>query len=99
MIEILFLDDDNDFRHLMEIWLTGLHFSVVAFERGSEAVIEIVSRARDKKKLPDVAILDCSLQRFDGFTVAKLIRIIESTVPGDSGMKIAFLTGYTEFVE
>jgi two-component system phosphate regulon response regulator OmpR len=71
---ILIIDDDAKLRSLLQEYLAGYDFHVLALEDGTEAVSTI------REESPDMVILDIMLPKKDGLEVLKEIRA-EHQVP------------------
>lgn len=65
---ILFVDDDKDWRHLIESGLTDAGFDVVTAPDASEALAKIEGTP------PDLAILDLNLAGEDGLMLMQFLR-------------------------
>ena len=76
------VDDDDDFRFLLSLWLS-LHYDFESFNSG-EALLSRLGRLK-----PDLVVLDFGLPRMTGVEVARLIRRSE----GFFSLPILFLTG------
>jgi CheY-like chemotaxis protein len=68
---ILIVEDYNDARELISIWLTSNGYRVLEARDGAEAV-EVARR-----ECPDLVIMDMSLPMLDGLTATQTIRQIE----------------------
>ncbi len=68
---VLVVEDYDDARELISLWLTGSGYRVVEARDGAEAV-EVARR-----ECPDIVIMDMSLPTLDGLTATQTIRRIE----------------------
>lgn len=71
--KVLVVDDEADFRQLIEYNLTRQDFEIFTAANGLEALNEA------RRVLPDVILLDLMLPDLDGFTVQQLLRSQPST--------------------
>lgn len=69
MDKILIVEDDEDIRNILKIYLKGEHFEIWEAENGKEA-FEIL-----KHKEPDLVVLDLMLPDINGLNICKNIRI------------------------
>jgi DNA-binding response OmpR family regulator len=94
---VLVVDDDETILAMM-----GHAFAMCPFDAEFAAMgLEAMSLFFDNLKAGryfDAFILDCALPHFDGFTMAKIIRLSELTGICPRS-KIAFFTAYTQTVE
>lgn len=95
--QILVLDDEPDVLEMLPA-LLGDDFAVTTFDRGLDALIAILERMRAGHSF-DLLILDCALPHFDGFTIAKIVRMAEATGIVDCPCKIAAFTAYQDTVD
>ena len=70
-LTILVVEDYDDARELISLWLTGSGYRVLEARDGAEAV-EVARR-----DCPDLVIMDISLPTLDGLTATQTIRQIE----------------------
>lgn len=70
---VLLVDDEADFRELLEYNLARQDFEVFTAANGMEAL----NQAR--QLLPDVILLDLMLPDLDGFSVCELLHVQSST--------------------
>jgi DNA-binding response OmpR family regulator len=68
-MDILIVDDDLDFIHLTERWLTRAGHSVRHVVSGRTALEALAA-----DPLPDLVLLDVMLPRIDGFALLKQLR-------------------------
>ncbi|HEX8686632.1 MAG TPA: response regulator [Pyrinomonadaceae bacterium] len=68
---VLVVEDYDDARELMSIWLKGSGYRVVEARDGEEAV------EAARRECPDVVIMDMSLPTLDGLSATAAIRRIE----------------------
>jgi DNA-binding response OmpR family regulator len=97
MKRILILEDNLETLALLEMNLNE-RFQVEGFSKGTAALAKIFIAYRDGWQF-DALILDCALPYFDGFTIARIVRIAEKTGITKTPMKIAFFTAYPQTVE
>lgn len=72
---LLVVDDDEDARETLAALLEARGASVIAFERGREALDHLRSRSRDE--WPDLMICDIGLPEEDGYTLLRRVRALE----------------------
>jgi two-component system cell cycle response regulator DivK len=99
---ILVVDDFDDTRLLLRIWLERRGFRVVEAENGLEAVNRATSET------PDLIIMDMEMPRLDGLSATRRIREVPSLskVPivavsaygADQFREVALATGCDEYV-
>jgi len=99
---ILVVDDFDDNRLLLRIWLERRGFRVVEAENGLEAVNRATSET------PDLIIMDMEMPRLDGLSATRRIREVPSLskVPivavsaygADQFRELALATGCDEYV-
>jgi DNA-binding response OmpR family regulator len=95
----LLLEDDPDLLKMVATHLAGAGLDVYPCESGLCAVIAYL-QAIDRGEPFKALVLDCALPYFDGFTVANIVRVTESTgVIGGHRARIAFFTAYPWTVE
>ena len=70
-LTILVVEDYDDARELISLWLTSGGYRVLEAKDGAEAV-EVARR-----ECPDLVIMDMSLPMLDGLTATQTIRQIE----------------------
>ena len=70
-LTILVVEDYDDARELISMWLTVSGYRVIEAKDGAEA-IEVARR-----ECPDLVIMDMSLPMLDGLTATQTIRQIE----------------------
>lgn len=75
---ILIVDDSTDIREMLKARFESEGYEVAACERGLDALITALQAIKDGKCF-DAYILDCAMPHVDGFTIAQMIRQIEST--------------------
>jgi DNA-binding response OmpR family regulator len=97
MKRILVLEDDRDTLSLLEKSLAE-KFEVEAFTKGTAALARILIGYRDGWQF-DALVLDCALPHFDGFTIARIVRMVEATGITNTPIRIAFFTAYPQTVE
>jgi two-component system, cell cycle response regulator DivK len=68
---VLVVEDYDDARELMSIWLEGSGYRVVEARDGAEAV------EAARRECPDLVIMDMSLPTLDGLSATAAIRRIE----------------------
>ena len=74
-IRILLVDDEPDFAQSMSFWFKSKGFSVSLASNGEEALRVI------KSNPPDIVFLDIIMPNIDGYTVLKLVREFNRTLP------------------
>jgi len=99
---ILVVDDFDDNRLLLRIWLERRGFRVVEAENGLEAIKLATS------EIPDLIIMDMEMPRLDGLSATRRIREVPSLskVPivavsaygADQFRELALATGCDEYV-
>ena len=99
---ILVVDDFDDNRLLLRIWLERRGFRVVEAENGLEAINRATSET------PDLIIMDMEMPRLDGLSATRRIREVPSLskVPivavsaygADQFRELALATGCDEYV-
>jgi CheY-like chemotaxis protein len=99
---ILVVDDFDDNRLLLRIWLERRGFRVVEAENGLEAI------KRATSETPDLIIMDMEMPRLDGLSATRRIREVPSLskVPivavsaygADQFRELALATGCDEYV-
>ncbi|HJX93892.1 MAG TPA: response regulator [Pyrinomonadaceae bacterium] len=99
---ILVVDDFDDTRLLLRIWLERRGFRVVEAENGLEAI------RRATSETPDLIIMDMEMPRLDGLSATRRIREVPSLskIPivavsaygADQFRELALATGCDEYV-
>ena len=99
---ILVVDDFDDNRLLLRIWLERRGFRVVEAENGLEAIRSATSET------PDLIIMDMEMPRLDGLSATRRIREVPSLskIPivavsaygADQFRELALATGCDEYV-
>ena len=74
-IRVLFVDDEPDFTQTMSYWFKTKGYSVSCCYNGEEALRMI------KSNPPDIVFLDILMPNMDGYTVLKLVREFNRTLP------------------
>lgn len=97
MKRVLVLEDDVDTLSLLQKSLGG-QFEVEAFTKGAAALARIFIGYRDGWQF-DALVLDCALPLFDGFTIARIVRMAEATGITNTPVRLAFFTAYPQTVE
>lgn len=95
--KILILDDEPDVLGQLAIALRDAPFDVVFSASGLDTLITIFEAYAEGNPF-DALVLDLSLPRFDGFTIARIVRIAEVTGIS-SRAKIAYFSGHMKTVE
>ncbi|WP_291578219.1 response regulator transcription factor [Clostridium sp. UBA6640] len=67
MEKILIVEDDEDIRNILKLYLEGQSYEILKAENGAEAMKQLV-------KQPDLVILDLMLPDIDGLSICKSIR-------------------------
>lgn len=74
-IQILVVDDEEDFRNLMTFWLQSKGYSVITSSDG-KAAVDLV-----REKAPDIIFMDLRMPVMDGLEAIKNIREFNKEVP------------------
>jgi CheY-like chemotaxis protein len=74
-INVLLVDDEPDFIEPMAFWFKSKGCRVNSVNSGEEALRMIRNRP------PDIVFLDILMPNMDGYTVIKLVREFNSTIP------------------
>ena len=74
-INILLVDDQEDFRQLMMFWLKSKGYSVIAAANGEDAIRLV------KEETPDILFLDLNMPGMDGVETLKKIRTFNKDLP------------------
>jgi DNA-binding response OmpR family regulator len=96
-LKILILDDDAETLALLATRLADEPYSFEFVGSGCAAVSAIFE-AYDLGDPFDAMILDCALPRLDGFTIARIVRLAETTEVAPRA-RIGFFTAFTQTVE
>lgn len=67
--KILVVEDNDDARELLKMWLEIVGYDVVEAQNGAEA---IVSLRRDE--IPHLVLMDMSMPQMDGYNATRIIR-------------------------
>ena len=73
--KILFVEDEEDLTLIVADTLRGQAYDVITAVDGIEGLEKFMSEA------PDIVVADVMIPKMDGFTMAKEIRKLSSTVP------------------
>ena len=73
--KVLLVDDEADFRQLLQYWLTSKGDSVITADNGEAAV------TLTREQSPDIILLDLNMPVADGATALKKIREFNKDVP------------------
>jgi CheY-like chemotaxis protein len=95
---LLIVDDDPDILRMLVVKFERLGYLVSAFDRGVDASIAALEGFRAGTCF-DAYILDCALPHFDGFTIARMIRLAEKTEVTSCRARIVVYTAYARTVE
>lgn len=71
--KILIIDDEDDFRGLLETRLVSEGYQVVSAVDGGEGF------EKAKQELPDLILLDVMMPKVDGYTALKMLKDEEKT--------------------
>ena len=74
-MEVLLVDDEEDFWQLMQFWLESKGYSATVASNGQEALDAIA------KKKPDIVFLDIRMPVMDGVEALKRIRETDKKLP------------------
>ena len=74
-LRVLLVDDEDDFRQLMEFWLESRGYQAIPAQNGMEALSMI------GEKTPDIVLLDIRMPVLDGIETLKRIRKNDKTLP------------------
>ena len=74
-IEVLVVDDEPDFRKLMNFWLESKGYSVVVASSGKNAIQQI------REKAPDIIFMDLRMPVMDGSETIGRIRKFNKDIP------------------
>ncbi|MFC1658868.1 response regulator [Candidatus Omnitrophota bacterium] len=74
-VNILIVDDEPDFAESMCFWFKAKEYVVNVIHNGEEALRVI------RKTPPDIVFLDIIMPNMDGYTVLKLVREFNRTLP------------------
>jgi len=74
-ISVLVVDDENDFRQVMTVWLESKGYSVITASDGKNAI----QMGKDKK--PDIIFMDLRMPVMDGTEAIKKIRSFDKDTP------------------
>ncbi|MBU0548904.1 MAG: response regulator [Candidatus Omnitrophica bacterium] len=83
-IRILLVDDESDFTQAMALWFKSRGYSVSVVYDGESALRSI------KKEPPGIVFLDIIMPHMNGYTVMKLIREFNKTLP------VVFMSAHEE---
>ena len=72
---VLVVDDEDDFRHLMNFWLKSEGYDVLVENSGKGAIAAV------KEKNPDIALIDIRMPHMDGVETIKEIRAFDQEIP------------------
>ncbi len=96
--KILLLEDTDDIREPLKTLFEREGYEVMAYGSGIDAVLAFLGDMKEGRCF-DVLLFDCALPSFDGFTVAQMIRLAESTQTTCHKARLIFFTGKTRTVE
>lgn len=77
MIHLLVVDDDEDTKELLCQSLSK-EYDVTACHRGLDALLSILSHIKAGNPF-QFLLLDCAMPHLDGFTLARIVRLVEET--------------------
>jgi DNA-binding response OmpR family regulator len=95
--KILLLDDDESTAGLLALAFARMPYEARVVTSGLDALIAIFEAYRTGEPF-NALVLDCALPHFDGFTIARIVRLAEKTDVSRRA-RIAFFTGYDKDVE
>jgi two-component system sensor histidine kinase EvgS len=95
--KILILDDEESTLELLQFGFREFPYEAVFCSSGLDAAIAIFEAYKAEKPF-DALILDCALPRLDGFTLAKIVRLVESIGLGRRS-KIGYFTAHSKTVD
>ncbi len=81
---VLLVDDEKDFRDVLEIKIKASGFNVVTASNGEEAV------ALAKERLPDLILMDVKMPKMDGLRALEAIKNDASV----KNIKVVMLTAF-----
>lgn len=96
-LKVLVVDDEEEQVELLRLRLFGLGPEFSFCTSGGQALVEI-ARAYDEGRPFDFYVLDCALPRFDGFTLARVVRSIERSAKLKPA-RMVFITAYSQTVD
>lgn len=96
--KILIVDDQPDVLGMLRAKFQFLGYQVTAHERGLDAVIGILEAYKSGYCF-DAMILDCALPHLDGFSIARIVRLVEKTEVTACRAWIAVYTAFPRTVE
>lgn len=73
--KILVVDDENDFRKVMTLWLESKGYDVLSAPDGKTAIRMV------RKDAPDIIFLDLNMPVMDGTQTVKEIRAFNENIP------------------
>jgi len=94
---VLILDDEPEVIALLAKSFGSLPFDAVFCASGVEALITIFEGYQAEQAF-DALVLDCALPHFDGFTIARIVRMAEATGISKRA-KIGYFTAFAKTVE
>jgi len=74
-IRVLVVDDEDGYLQTLAYWFKSKGYSVTTASKGEEA-LKII-----KEDTPDIVFLDIVMPNMDGYTVVKLVREFNKTIP------------------
>lgn len=95
--KILLLDDDHDTADLLRIAFSSMPYEATVVSSGLDALILIFEAYRAGEPFAAL-VLDCALPYFDGFTIARMVRMAEGTGITPRA-KIGYFTAFSKTVE
>ena len=91
------MDDEPEVIALLAKSFGSLPFDAVFCASGVEALITIFEGYQAEQAF-DALVLDCALPHFDGFTIARIVRMAEATGISKRA-KIGYFTAFAKTVE
>jgi DNA-binding response OmpR family regulator len=94
---VLVVDDDETMLSMLRVSLAGRPFEAVFCDSGLLAMALFMSEVAEGRCF-QAFLFDCALPHFDGFTMTRLVRLVEQTGVCPRAT-VAVFTAYTKTVE